>query len=387
MHRRSFLKTTGMGSLGLTSGLLHAEDYEGELLPVPELPSFPDPATGPKDRKSWSLAIIPDTQNYTKIGENQANFHIITEWLRDHTKVWNLQAVLHEGDLVEQNDIAEGGGKGGGDQHSESQWDCAQKAMSKLYGVVPTILATGNHDYGPRNAENRETRFNNHFGLTDNPLTCDGKGGGIWRESGVNAFGSKTLENAAYEIQAPDGRNLLVLSLEWGPRREAVAWAKTLLEKKRYQNHLGILLTHNFLMPNNQRDFDDERNANPHHYPTGADGNTHDGEDLWQKLVKPSRQIQLVLNGHEMGRHVGYRMDPGAGGQDVHQMLFNAQGLGKGWKKQGNGGDGWIRLLTFEPDGTTLTVRTFSPLKLKQGQDPWLRKPGCCFSLQLKGPQ
>jgi hypothetical protein len=103
------------------------------------------------------------------------------------------------------------------------------------------------------------------------------------------------------------------------------------------------------------------------HHPTGKDGNSHDGEELWSALVESSRQIQLVLNGHEMGRHVGYRKDPGASNQIIHQMLFNAQGLGGGSREKGNGGDGWLRLLTFEPDGSTLTVRTFSPLKLKQG--------------------
>lgn len=380
MQRRSFLKSVGLGSMAIATGRLDADSAPKSL------PEFPDPAKGLKGSMAWSLAIIPDTQNYSKFARNQPSFHVMTEWLRDHAKVWNILAVLHEGDFVEQNDIAEGGGLGWGDQNSTSQWECAQKAMSKLYGVVPTILATGNHDYGPRNAENRQTRFNTHFNLTDNPLTCDGIGGGAWRESGTNSFGAKTLENAAYEIQAPDGRQLLILSLEWGPRKEAVEWAESVLKQKRYQHHLGILLTHAFLLPDNQRDFDHKRPGNPHHYPTATNGNTHDGEDLWKSLVQPSRQIQLVLNGHEMGDHTGYRMDVGAGGQNVHQMLFNAQDLGK-LRENTNGGDGWIRLLTFEPDGTTLTVRTFSPVKLNRGEDPWFRDPEWCFKIQLKGPQ
>ncbi|MDB4668291.1 hypothetical protein OAF06_05905 [Akkermansiaceae bacterium] len=64
-------------------------------------------------------------------------------------------------------------------------------------------------------------------------------------------------------------------------------------------------------------------------------------------------------------------------------MLFNAQGLGGGSKKEGNGGDGWLRLLTFEPDGKTMTVRTFSPLFLKQGKDPWFRDPAWSFQVGL----
>ena len=40
-------------------------------------------------------------------------------------------------------------------------------------------------------------------------------------------------------------------------------------------------------------------------------------------------------------------------------MVFNAQAMGGGW--QGNGGDGWLRILEFMPDGKTVQVRTFSP--------------------------
>jgi hypothetical protein len=379
MHRRTFLQSAGAAAIGLGS-------IKQARAVASSLPVFPDPKTGLKGSQAWSLAVIPDTQNYSKYGKNQANFHLMTEWLRDHAEAWKVQAVLQEGDLVEQNDIAEGGGRGYGDQNARSQWDCARSAMAKLDGVVPTIYATGNHDYGFRNSENRRTQFNSYFGLTDNPLTCDGRGGGVWRESGTNSFGAETLENAAYEITAPDGRRLLILSLEWAPRREAVAWGNSVLQQDRYRDHLGILLTHSFLTPKNVRDGRDDRPANPHTYPTGEDGNTHDGEELWKALVQPSRQIQLVLNGHEMGRHVGYRKDPGAADQIVHQMLFNAQGLGGGSREEGNGGDGWLRLLTFEPDGSTLTVRTFSPLKLKQGIDPWFRNPNWCFQVKLQGP-
>ena len=41
-------------------------------------------------------------------------------------------------------------------------------------------------------------------------------------------------------------------------------------------------------------------------------------------------------------------------------MMFNVQTLGGGW--EGNGGDGWLRILEFLPDGKTVKVRTYSPL-------------------------
>lgn len=47
-------------------------------------------------------------------------------------------------------------------------------------------------------------------------------------------------------------------------------------------------------------------------------------------------------------------------GHTIHQMMFNVQVLGGGW--EGNGGDGWLRILEFKPDGKTISVRTYSPL-------------------------
>lgn len=379
MTRRAF--NSGLASLpflGMASSLSAEEATRPLHLPA-------DPSRG--IREGWTIAVFPDTQNYAKYGKNQKNFERMCQWVLEHLDAWRIGLVMHEGDFVEQNNIAEGGGRGWGDQHSESQWQSAKRALARLEGQVPMIFATGNHDYGIRNAETRETQFNDYFGMTDNKLVFDGQGGGILIEAGKNAAGEQTLENAAYEVRLPDGRKLLIVSLEWGPRREAVAWAKQLVQQDRFQQHTGMLLVHDFITPESKRDGQDgnrKRSGNPHTYPTGKAGNTHDGEDLWQALVRDAPQFQLVLNGHEMGSHVGRRTDPNSSGTPVHQMLFNAQGMGGGSAEKGNGGDGWMRLLTFEPDGVTLTVRTFSPLKLDDGKSPWWDHPSWCFSLPIQ---
>jgi hypothetical protein len=352
----------------------------------PAAPALVDPALGPG--AGWTIALFPDTQNYAKYAKNQANFDLMTRWVVEHRAAWNIQLVMHEGDFVEQNDIAVGGGRGFGDQDSASQWRSAKRALGVFDGVLPTVFATGNHDYGERSAESRATRFNDYFPLTHNPLTCDGRGGGIFLEGPPTRDGQPTLENAAYAFRAPDGRDLLVVALEWGPRRFAVEWARELLARPRFRDHFGILLVHDFLLPNNLRDGqagERTRPGNPHWYKTGAGGDTHDGEDLWRALVRRSPNLRLVLNGHEMGAHVGYRQDDNDAGRPVHQMLFNAQGLGGGSDHRGNGGDGWLRLLTFEPDGRTLAVRTFSPLRRQQGLAAYWDDPRWRFALDLRG--
>ena len=89
------------------------------------------------------------------------------------------------------------------------------------------------------------------------------------------------------------------------------------------------------------------------------------GEDLWQKLVYPSDNIRMVICGHECAivdyeKQVSFRTDRNSAGKSVAQMMFNAQTADGKW--EGNGGDCWVRILEFMPDGKTVKVRTFSPL-------------------------
>ncbi|MEY3949188.1 MAG: hypothetical protein RJB43_543, partial [Verrucomicrobiota bacterium] len=191
----------------LIKGLLAAPFFVASARGA-EAPKLVDPAAGPG--AGWTIAVFPDTQNYAKYAKNQAHFELMTKWVKEHRQAWNIGLVMHEGDFVEQNNIAVGGGGGYGDQNSESQWALAKRALRVFDGVIPTVFATGNHDYGVRNAEDRTTQFNDHFPLTHNPLTCDGQGGGIFLEGPPTREGKATLENAAYVVKVPGGRNLLI---------------------------------------------------------------------------------------------------------------------------------------------------------------------------------
>lgn len=311
----------------------------------------------------YTFVILPDTQNYTKYEKNQQHFVAMTAWVVAHREAQNIVLVLQEGDLVEQNAIAVGGGRGWGDQTGIEQWVAAKRAVMVLDGELPYILCTGNHDYGVRNSEDRQTHFNTFFGATDNPLNADGRGGGILRGLGMNVFGAHTLENAFFEFTGPDGRAFLIVVVEWAPREAAVVWAKSIADRPAYADHTAILLTHTYLNHNNEYD------ASPHNYPTAFD--THGGQEMWDELVGPSTNFEMTFNGHVGGDQVGYRVDTNAGGREVHQMLFNAQLDGGGSDERGNGGDGWLRLVTFEPDGRTVTVRTYSPLRDLRHAHAW----------------
>lgn len=337
MKRRDLLKTfTAAGVLSTFGANVPAEEN-----PKPVKNGLLNP-------DGWTMVVIPDPQSYVKYSRNQGIFELMTAWIAENIQKFNIQQVLITGDLVEQNNI----GCGQYNQTSEQMWKATSRALERLDGVTPYIICTGNHDYGFRDSENRETQVNDYFPSGRNPAW-----NGVLKEMGENTFGKKTLENAAYEFTTAAGRKMLTISLPFAPTDANLAWAKELAAREEYANHFVTILTHSFIKRGGVR-------PEAEHYALNkAGGNA--GEAIWQKLVFPSPNIRLVVNGHFSGPNsfadsTAFRMDENQAGKPVAQMLFDVQALGGGWN--GNGSDGWIRLLEFNPDLTHVSVRTFSPL-------------------------
>lgn len=297
---------------------------------------------------SYTWILLPDVQSYQKFGRNQALFQLMTDWIIDQKDELNIKLVLCVGDLVEQNNLLVPDGKNG-DQSSLNQWEAVQQGFAKLNNKLPYVLCTGNHDYGTKSAENRYSQFNSYFPPQGNPLSQ-----ALLVEMAPNAQGVKTLENACYRWKSPTGQSFLIFSLEFGPRTEILQWARQLAAKDEYQEDIGVVLTHSYMNSKSEKT-DKEK------YPL-TDANY--GKTIWEELVEPSANMQLVFCGHiadeESHRgQVGFLEEVNQTGKKVTQMLFNAQREGGGW--HGNGGDGWLRILEFLPGQRTIKVHTFSP--------------------------
>ncbi len=300
------------------------------------------------DDVAWSMVVMPDTQYYTLREERMVIFNYTTQWIADNKDAMKIGLMLNEGDIVQT-------------AGSDAQWQLAKGAISRLDGHVPYVLATGNHDHGRANAENRDTKLNAYFSATDNALNDPAKGGIL-----AGTMEPGRLENAYYDFTAPDGRKILITALEWGPRDAVVEWADAVAGRPEFAGHTAVLTTHAFLYYDDTRyDFAAKGNAqswNPYRYSTANDpAGTNDGEELWQKLVKKNGNHEMVFSGHVLNDQVGRRTDLNDAAKAVHQMLFNAQ-------NDPNGGDGWIRILEFLEDGETVRVRTVSPWLASQGE-------------------
>lgn len=327
-----------------------------------------------KDPKSFSIVILPDLQSYAKFDRNQPVMDLMTAWIASQIETLNIKAVFCTGDLVEQNEHILPDGING-NQTGTEQWIASSKAFEKLDNKVPYMISAGNHDYGYSRAENRQTQFNNYF-----PVERNSK----WKETLVgfhnNIDGVPTLENAAFEIKTTYWGNLLIINTEFAPRDEVLNWVKNISESKRFKDHKVIFLTHSYQNGKAERFVKESYKLAEPNY----------GEAIWNKLIDPVANIRLLICGHycTIGTdedNVSIREDINQKGNNVYQMMFNAQTADKEWF--GNGGDGWLRILEFLPDGKTIAVKTYSPLfgfSPTTADKAWRREHYDEFSMTIK---
>jgi len=279
---------------------------------------------------SFTIAVLPDTQVYSE--RFHQHFFNQTKWIAENAQRFNISHVLHLGDITQHN--------------SREEWEVAAKAMSTLDGKVSYTLVPGNHDYGPSgNTANRDTSLNEHFSF-DTYSKQPTFGG---------ALDDGRIENS-FNLFEAGGKKYLVIGLEWSPRERALEWANKIAAE--HADHRMILITHAYIYFDESRynwqQFGNKQLWSPYSYPTAKlDGGACDGEDLWQKLVSKHNFI-MTLNGHVLGDGLGRVSTPDHKNRNVHQMLVNYQ-------MKEEGGQGFLRLVEFLPDGKTVQIKAYSP--------------------------
>ncbi len=244
-----------------------------------------------------------------------------------------------------------------------------------IAGKVPFALVPGNHDY---DAMWTDARYPPSAAATTGAGRPSGLGilhlGGLelWRQ----AFGSETplfrdkpwyvssfrhgADSAVVFTAA--GRRFLHLGFEMQPDDAVLDWARRVLA--RYPGVPTIVTIHQYLKPDGTRGADSMIRlsvAQPSH---------NDPEALWSKFIAANDQIFLVLNGHEEG--AARRVDLNRAGHEVHQLLSDYQGRRQSFRDVAPGdprtdrfpgiGDGWLRLMDFDltPGRERVHVRTYS---------------------------
>ena len=308
---------------------------------------------------SWTLAVLPDTQVYAQ--SYPGIFDAQAQFLADIKESHNLAFVLQEGDFTNRN--------------ITQQWTVGSTSFRILDDAgISYAIAPGNHDFGPGgNGSTRDSLFENFFPLTrlQNQTTF----GGVY----PGTDGSEAnLPNNSYHTFNAGGQDWLALALEFGPRDEVMQWADGII--KTHPDHLAMIVTHAYLYSDSTR-YDwatkgSRQTWNPHSYGVARRrGGVNDGEEMWQEL-KDNQNLKLVFSGHVLNDGTGYLASVGDNGNVVHEILANYQFLP-------NGGQGYMRLLEFLPDGDTVEVRTYSPWLDAQGRDPQRIEPDQQFTMSL----
>ena len=282
----------------------------------------------------FTIVVLPDTQCYcdTRLAQSAARwgngdlreyFFAQTRWIRDSADALDIAFVVHEGDITQTDDAQE--------------WRIAREAMGVIDGVVPYCLCLGNHDIGYRKKEggpyeystavDRSTLFAEHF--PREKFASEPWFGGTFDHSCGNSW----------VTFAESGMEFLILALEFKPRDVVLQWANQVVAE--HPDHRVILVTHSYLNGKNER-------ATTDGY--AVEGNS--GEEIWQKLVSRHESFFLVLCGHVLGE--GRLTSTGRHGNEVHQLLCDYQGLH-------NGGESWLRYMTFHPLDDRIEVFSYNP--------------------------
>lgn len=345
MQRREILRAaTATACLPAFPSLLMADDPYADAVLVDGVP--------PKRQDgAFCIAVLPDTQHYSQ--NFPATFEAQTKWLVENRESRNIAFVVHLGDITNNS--------------TDAEWENAKRAMSLLNGQLPYSIVPGNHDYSEKGGcTDRSTKVSKYFPVSN------------WKD--MKTFGGTFVEEPdkienSFHLFEAGGIKFLVLALEFGPRREVVQWAKKVIGD--HADRFVILTTHAYMYYDDSRydwsKLGDKQSWNPHAYGVAkaTAGNVMDGQELWDELVRGHERFMMTLNGHVLQDGLGKLTSVNAHGRDVHQILVNFQMRPKG-------GDGWLRLLEFQPGSNSIQTYDYSPTRNQHNTSPQNQ-----FSLKL----
>jgi hypothetical protein len=244
------------------------------------------------------LVVLPDTQYYSET--YPAIFDSQTQWISSNKIGMNVVFVTHEGDIVNTNTV--------------TQWRNADSSMSTLDEAnIPWGVLPGNHDLS-----GGSTNYNTYFSYS--------------RFSGLTWYGGayQNVNTNSYELFAGGLDDYLIFHFQYQPSTPVLAWANATIAS--YPGRRVIVTTHDYMNTDGTR--------------------TATGNNIWNKFVKPhADQVFLVLCGHMHGENK--KVDV-VNGHIVYQLLADYQ-------SRSNGGNGWLRILEFNPSDDEINVKTYSP--------------------------
>jgi hypothetical protein len=258
--------------------------------------------------RDFTIVVLPDTQYYSQLYPEI--YASQTQWIVDIKDKLNIVFVSHVGDIVQNDDV------------DEAEWQAANTAMSMLDDVVPYGILPGNHDM---QVGGKAKFYEQYFPASR--FDHQSWWGGSFDNNRYN-----------YQLFSAGGDDYVILHMQYCPTGEAIEWANGILAE--FPTRKAIVSTHAYLL----HDGSHLKNCQDR-----SSGNVN-GAQMWRNLVKKNLNVFMVLSGHIPG--VAQRED--LEGRVVYQLLADYQNYPMG-------GNGYLRIMTFEPQNDTIRVTSYSP--------------------------
>ena len=261
----------------------------------------------------FTMMWFTDTQFYTQ--DNPEVWESMTDWMIDEYNKGTYEYAFHTGDLV-QNVL------------QEEEWAIADENLGRMDEAnIPYGVIAGNHD------------------VILNPGNPDYSY--YWKYAGADRYennpwygGQMDNNRNHYDLFSFGEHDFIMLYLGYGKdgTPESIQWANEVLKKHADRN--AIVALHLNLTPELTRG-------------SAASDMVH------RQIVLPNENVKMVLSGHYQGaaRQVTNLKNADGTDRQVLEVLSNYQGGTKPEQR----GQGYLRLLSFNPADETVDFVTYSP--------------------------
>ncbi|MBE6537417.1 MAG: hypothetical protein E7673_05635 [Ruminococcaceae bacterium] len=275
----------------------------------------------------YSFAIVGDTQCLVEHdNENEDSYYTnaIYDWLVKNKDSKKIKYVLGLGDVTQDN--------------IDAEWEVAKAQISKLNGVLPYSLVTGNHD--------SVAQLDKYFAQNVN-----------FDSQEIGYYSGTSLGNYYVKFTA-GGNKYMIVALQFAPNNAMIEWANNVIGTN--PEYSVIITTHAYL------DGDGDvlvagDGGSPSHY----NKNNPNGDVMWEKLVSKNRNIKMIFSGHIAADNIVYRCDEGEEGNNVYQLLVNPQGMDHTYLYE----TGMVAMLYFSNGGNTVKVEYISAFDSLKAQE------------------
>ena len=316
------LKTGTVNTSG--DGLLSAWSFQ-----EPEAPIFRDLSANENNvadfvdwlapdfaKGDYSMVALPDTQFLSQ--NHKESYKKLTQWIADNKDNYNIQAVMHLGDMVNSN--------------YTDQWNACKTAMDQLNNSgIAWMPMRGNHD--------NSGWFNDYFPYDQYGSNRAWFGGSYEHD----VLGQDKLDSNYWHVEC-GGREYLIFSLGYAPSKEAIDWAENIIKNNPDKN---VILTAHAFMYWDGTHLDPEDDLDSPNAPS-------DGKSIWDQLGAKYPNVVLALGGHIGYPDLARRTDKNGAGKDVTSILCDAQGIDYTYNLA------MMMLLTFDEDSNEVDVNWYS---------------------------